>query len=102
MGMDRLADQVEKERRDVMILATVMEQEPIDVVDIARRTDIPEHKVRQSVRMLENDGLVEPTPDGAVPAEDAADIVASIDDGVDALVERVAELKSIIPDDVDR
>lgn len=101
MGMDRLAEQVEKERRDVEIFRAVIEHGPIGIVRLAEETDVPEHKVRSSLRMLENDGVVEPTQQGAVPADDVEEHVAAIDEAVDVLVERVDELRSVFPDDAD-
>ena len=101
MGIDRLANQVEKERRDVAILRTVIEHGPIGIVRIAEETGVPEHKVRYSLRMLENDGLVEPTQQGAVPPEDIDDRVATLNQGIDDLVERVERLRSTFSDHVD-
>jgi len=97
MGMERLRDQVEKESRDLSILGAVIDDGPIGIVRLAEETGIPEHKVRYSLRMLEDDGLVEPTPQGAVPADDIADRVADINAGLDRLVERLEELESAIP-----
>ena len=96
MSMDRLADQVEKESRDLAILEAVIADGPIGIVRLAEETEIPEHKVRYSLRMLENDELVEPTPQGAVPAEDIADRVADINDGIDGLVSRLEELEAAL------
>lgn len=100
MGMDRLAEQVEKERRDVEIFRAVVEHGPIDIAGLAEQTDVPEHKVRSSLRMLENDGVVEPSEHGTVPPADVEDQVAAINEGVDHLVERVDELRSVFSDDV--
>jgi len=97
MGMERLRDQVEKESRDLSILGAVIDDGPIGIVRLAEETGIPEHKVRYSLRMLEDDGLVEPTPQGAVPADDIADRVADINAGLDRLVERLEELEAAIP-----
>lgn len=97
MGMERLRDQVEKESRDLSILGAVIDDGPIGIVRLAEETGIPEHKVRYSLRMLEDDGLVEPTPQGAVPADDIAERVADINAGLDRLVERLEELESVVP-----
>jgi predicted transcriptional regulator len=93
--VDRLDDQVEKERRDHRILTEVIERGPIGINRLARETDVPEHKVRYSLRMLENDDLVEPTPDGAVPADDIADRISARNDGIDHLVDRLQALREI-------
>jgi len=97
MGMERLRDQVEKESRDLSILGAVIDNGPIGIVRLAEETGIPEHKVRYSLRMLEDDGLVEPTPQGAIPADDIEDRVADINAGLDRLIERLEELESAIP-----
>jgi predicted transcriptional regulator len=96
MGMERLSNQVEKESRDLAILEAVIGNGPIGIVRLAEETGIPEHKVRYSLRMLENDGLVEPTPQGAVPAEDIADRVVDINGGIDGLVGRLEELEAAL------
>lgn len=94
--VDRLENQVEKEQRDVRILRAVIEHGPIGIVRLSEETDLPEHKVRYSLRMLEEDELIQPTPDGAVPVEDVADEVAEINDGLDHLIERLEEMRDIL------
>jgi len=42
---------------------------------------------------LEDGGLVSPTPDGAVPADGVETRVGEINAGLDALADRVEELK---------
>jgi predicted transcriptional regulator len=94
MGSDRLTDQVEKEARDLRILLAVVEHDPIGILRLAEETDVPEHKVRYSLRMLENDGLIEPTPQGAVPTEDVDELLAETNDGLDHLGARLEALKT--------
>lgn len=96
MGTERLRDQVEKESRDLSILGAVIDDGPIGIVRLAEETGVPEHKVRYSLRMLEDDELVEPTPQGAVPAEDIEQRIANINDGIDELIGRLEELESAI------
>lgn len=92
--IDRLARQLGKEERDLLVLATVLEHQPIGISRIAATTGLDEHKARYSLRMLENDDLVEPTPDGAVTPADIDDRVAEINAGLDRLIERVERLGS--------
>jgi predicted transcriptional regulator len=93
--VERLENQVEKEQRDVRILRAVIEHGPIGIVRLSEETDLPEHKVRYSLRMLEEDELIEPTPDGAVPAEDIEERIADINAGLDRLGERLEEIREI-------
>ncbi|GAA3871808.1 hypothetical protein GCM10022627_24230 [Haloarcula argentinensis] len=95
MGMDRLEDQVEKEGRDLSILEAVIENGPIGIVRLAEETDVPKHKVRYSLRMLEDDELIEPTPQGAIPVDNIDERVATINDGIDRLVEQLDGLRDV-------
>jgi len=92
--IQRLVDQLEKQARDLTVLEAVIEHQPIGIVRLAKETGVPEHKVRYSLRMLENDDLIEATQQGAVPAEGIEDIVAEINADLDALVERIEALGS--------
>lgn len=91
--VERLTNQVEKEERDLRILATVIESGPIGIVKLAEETDVPEHKVRYSLRMLEDDGLIEPTPNGATPGEGIENRLDAMNEGIDELIDRLESLK---------
>lgn len=90
--IERLERQVEKERRDLRVLGLVLEEGPVGIGRIADQTGLAQHKVRYSLRMLENDGLVDPTPQGAVPADDIDERVATINEGFDRLVDRLQRI----------
>ncbi|MEF8790013.1 MAG: hypothetical protein V5A61_07800 [Haloarculaceae archaeon] len=99
--IQRLADQLEKESRDLRVLAAVIEHHPIGIVRLSEETGIPEHKVRYSLRMLENDDLVEATQQGAVPSGDVGERVAELNAGIDALAERLEALVEDAPEPED-
>ena len=94
--IDRLARQIEKEERDLRVLGAVIEHQPIGITRLARETDIEEHKVRYSLRMLENDDLVEPTPEGAVPADDIGTRIDAINEGLVDLGRQLQALKELM------
>jgi len=91
--IERLARQFGKEERDLLVLGAVLSSHPIGSDRIAEKTGIDEHKTRYSLRMLEDDGLVDPTPDGAVPSDGVEVRIREINAGLDDLADRVEELK---------
>lgn len=93
---ERLQNQVEKERRDLTVLQTVIEDGPLGIVKLAERTGLPEHKVRYSLRMLENDGFVEPGPNGAVPADDIRERLRRVNEGLAELIERLERIRDAV------
>lgn len=52
--------------RTVEILGVIEKEQPIGINKLSERFDLPEHKVRYSLRMLEEESLIEPTPKGAI------------------------------------
>jgi len=91
--VERLQNQVEKEERDLRILRAVIGSGPVGIVKLAEETGLPEHKVRYSLRMLENDGFIEPTPEGAIPAEDIDDRIARVNEGLNGLISRLEHVR---------
>lgn len=94
----RLEKQVQKEERDLRILEEIVAEGPIGIVRLADETELPEHKVRYSLRMLEGDDVIEPTPQGAVPADDVDARIAEINDGIDDLVDRLETIREEMGD----
>lgn len=99
--IQRLADQLEKESRDLRVLSAVIEHHPIGIVRISKETGIPEHKVRYSLRMLENDGLIDPTQQGAIPGEGIDERVEELNAGIESLIERLGALMENAPEPED-
>jgi predicted transcriptional regulator len=93
--IQRVMRQFDKEERDLHVLEVVVENQPIGIRRIAAETDLDEHKVRHSLRMLERDGLVESTPQGAVTPGDVGARIESVNDGLDALAGRLEGLKTL-------
>ena len=68
-----LASKVEQEikllQRHVMMLKTIVENQPIGIIRLSEMLNYPQHKVRYSLRILEQEGLIKPSADGAVATE---------------------------------
>jgi predicted transcriptional regulator len=56
--------------RHVNVLKTLQEHQPMGIIKLSELTNYPQHMVRYSLRILEQDGLIEPSPQGAVTTED--------------------------------
>lgn len=56
-------------RRHVEILKVLQQNEPAGIIKLSDLTKHPQHMVRYSLRILEQEGLIEPSPQGAVTTE---------------------------------
>ena len=90
--IERIDNEVEMLERHLRVLRLVMRQEPIGIVQLAEELSIPDHKVRYSLRVLEEEGLIEPTDRGATTAEDLGGYVDRANGRIDDLRERVVGL----------
>ncbi len=65
-----LTSKLEKEldilNRHIRILKIIQNEEPIGIIRLSEMTGYPNHQVRYSLRILEEEGIVEPTVEGAV------------------------------------
>ncbi len=59
--------EIEILERHVLVLDTIIKEKPIGIIRISKRTGLADHLVRYSLRMLEQQNLIEPSPEGAVP-----------------------------------
>jgi predicted transcriptional regulator len=71
----------------------VIENEPIGIVKMSNETGYPHHKVRYSLRVLEEENLIEPSSQGAITTEDTADFVDDLDGKIDEIVEKLDGMK---------
>ena len=56
-------------RRHVQVLKTLQQNEPAGIIKLSDITKHPQHMVRYSLRILEQEGLIEPSPQGAITTE---------------------------------
>ncbi len=57
-------------KRHIHVLKTLQESQPMGIIKLSELTKYPQHMVRYSLRILEQDGLIEPSPHGAVTTGD--------------------------------
>jgi predicted transcriptional regulator len=99
--MENLAEEVEKMDRHLEIPSLVIDNEPIGIVKMANETGYPHHKVRYSLRILENGEPIEPSDQGATATEQTDAFVANLDGKIDDLSVQLQgmQLCDQLPDD---
>ena len=65
-------------KRHIHVLKTLQKNQPIGIIKLSELTKYPQHMVRYSLRILEQDGLIEPSPQGAVTIGDISKTVATL------------------------
>lgn len=91
--IDRLEKEVEMLERHLEVLKMVIDSEPIGIVKMSNETGHPHHKVRYSLRVLEEEDLIEPSSQGAVTTERTAEFVTELDEQLDVTIEKLQKMK---------
>ena len=79
--------------RHVQMLRAIMEHEPIGIIRLSEQLDIPQHKVRYSLRILEQEGLIQPSPDGAIITDKIQPFLDRLREILENLRDTVSELR---------
>ena len=79
--------------RHLQVLRMVIENEPIGIVKMSNETGYPHHKVRYSLRVLEEENLIEPSSQGAITTERTEEFVNELDTKVDEIVGKMEAMK---------
>jgi predicted transcriptional regulator len=95
MLLDRMRSEVEMTLRHLVVLKTVKENEPIGIFKLSELLKLPNHKVRYSLRILEQSGLIRPSPQGAVVTERYDEFKGRIENELEKVLEALNEIRSI-------
>lgn len=92
---EKVSGELEMLERHLLILKQVVENEPIGILKLAEETKIPSHKVRYSLRILEQEGLIKASAPGAVTTEHTDLFLEKLEGMIEDLSSRSEELKKI-------
>jgi len=98
----KLEAEVELLERHVMMLDAIKRHEPIGIIRLSELLDIPQHKVRYSLRILEQEGLINPSPEGAVTTERLDEFYERVVEILDRMEATVSKLKGELEEESKR
>ncbi len=94
--MGSITEEFEILERHIRMLRTVRSNQPIGLIRLSESTGIPKHKVRYSLKLLEQQGIIRATSEGAVVTERYDEFMRSIEEYVDGLEPKIGRLRSIL------
>lgn len=91
-----LIEDVELLERHISILKTVKENQPVGLIRLSEMTGIPKHRVRYSLKLLEQQGIIVATPEGATVSDRYDGFMNEISSYIDELATRIGELRELL------
>ena len=91
-----LIEDVELLERHISILKTVKGTQPVGLIRLSEMTGIPKHRVRYSLKLLEQQGIIIATPEGATVSDRYDGFMNEISSYIDELATRIGELRELL------
>ncbi|MDH7593763.1 MAG: hypothetical protein QHG99_05320 [Methanomicrobiales archaeon] len=91
--LERVRSEVELLGRHLRVLSAVMEHQPIGIMRLAELLDLPYHRIRYSLRVLEQMGYIRASQEGAIALERAYELNRELDDELDEILAMVSSMK---------
>jgi predicted transcriptional regulator len=89
----RIEEELELLGRNVAILEKLAKSPPIGIIRLSEALDLPIHKTRYSLHLLEREGVIQPSADGAVVTDRARTFWADLDGSLDRMAVLIRKLK---------
>ncbi|HYK93785.1 MAG TPA: hypothetical protein VEY07_07075 [Thermoplasmata archaeon] len=91
--VDRIASELDLLARNVDILERLSGSPPMGIIRLSEALHLPIHKVRYSLHLLEREGVIQPSADGAVVTDKAREFWATLDRSLDRMTDVIQHLK---------
>ncbi len=92
----RVQHELELLKRHVIVLKKVIDSGPIGIMKLSLETGIPDHLVRYSLRVLEQQGLISPSTQGAVATKSAQEAHSGFRAELERIRDVTEEIRKIL------
>jgi predicted transcriptional regulator len=90
-------EEIELIGRHIEMLKATKEMQPIGIIRLSEVLGIPKHKVRYSLRLLEKEGLIIATNEGAMVSDKYEEFMKGVPKRSEELIERINKIKQSRP-----
>ena len=93
---DKIDDDIELLIRHIEMLKVIRENQPVGIIKLSELTEIPRHKIRYSLKLLEKDNVIAPSPEGAVTTELYDEYMWEMAAYLEKLIKSITRVKNAI------
>jgi predicted transcriptional regulator len=91
--LQKMKAEIELLTRHVLVVRAVMEHQPIGIMKLSELLELPFHRIRYSLRVLEQLGYIRATPAGAVATPQTKEFLRHLDKDLDDLISLLESMK---------
>jgi len=94
--IEDLMEELNLLERHLKILKLLEREGPIGIMRISQITEIPPHRVRYSLRVLETEGMITATPEGAKIIGNLNEFYKNLKEKIEETSVRLEEIKKLL------
>ena len=91
--LKKMKDEIELLSRHIYVAKAVADHEPIGIMKLADLLDLPSHRIRYSLHVLEQLGYIRASPDGAVATPRTVELFQHLNSDLDELIQLLSAMK---------
>jgi predicted transcriptional regulator len=91
--LQKMKDEIELLSRHLEIARAVADHQPIGIMKLSELLDLPSHRIRYSLHVLEQLGYIRASPDGAVATSQTIELFQRLNEDLDELVLLLSRMK---------
>ena len=89
----KMKDEIELLSRHLEVAKAVADHQPIGIMKLAELLDLPSHRIRYSLHVLEQLGYIRASPDGAIAIPQTHELFLHLDEDLDDLIQLLSVKK---------
>lgn len=93
----RTMEEMDLMERHLEMLKVTKEYQPVGIIRLSEILNVPKHKVRYSLRLLEQEGLIVATSEGAMVTDKYDQFMKELSEHLDNLEDRISKIRAGIP-----
>jgi len=94
--LKKIKGDIELIGRHLEVLSTVAQHQPIGIIKLSEVLDVPQHRIRYSLRVMEGLGYIRASPTGAVTTEKADELFTTLDTDIEEITVLLNGMRSLI------
>ncbi|MDW5549599.1 MULTISPECIES: hypothetical protein [Methanosarcina] len=95
MLLEPIGNELDLTERHLLVLKKVIEEAPIGILKLSEVTGMQNHKVRYSLRVLEQANLIKPSAQGAVPGDAVPKFLEEFEIEFKKISEKISRIQEI-------
>lgn len=96
MVFNKLKSETEIALRHLQVLKAVIEKQPVGIFKLSDILKMPKHRVRYSLRVLEQSGIIVPTQYGAMVKDEGYDRIAEMKKDIEEIKKLITDIEELL------